>query len=995
MVIKGHDMPKRPATLSSVGLFLFLVVNSVAPANFNVSVLGTVKDAGTGDPLPSANVIIVGTSLGSATDVEGRYLIRNVPPGAYILRASYMGYQTVEVPLEVVEGESSTKDFELEPVALEGEEVVVTAQARGQNVAINTQLASNSIVSVVSSARIQELPDANAAEAIGRLPGVSVLRSGGEGTQIVIRGLQPKYNAVMVDGVRMASSNSSDRSADLSMISPHMLEGIEVTKAVTPDQDADVIGGTVNFKMREAAGEREGLGVDVLAQGGYMGLSHARNKYDNYKFVAGTEVRLFDKSFGVFAQVDLERRNLSSNELGAGYDQLNNNFIDYRILNLDLHDILRDRQRANGTLVMDYRLPEGKIRLMNFVSSGATDIHNRGESFVIGNGVNQHTYTLAFSQGKLSVLTNSLSFEHQILNFQVDAKLSHTYSETKNPDDWNVSFIQTSAGLTQFDNQANVDPKAVPWAANNNFPQTILSYFRNSKSFSRERALTGSLDLITDVDISDRISAVVKFGGKYRYQKRSYVFEQFGNNASFASPSARIAASIIASHFPSLAGFDPNSLPITGFVDPHFGYGKFVAPDGRTFYALFGGDYMMALPLNFGMLAEMADLLESNAAYINSQQPEGYARDNLVSTTNNYSGYEHQSAGYLMATINIGQEITIIPGIRYQRLQTTYTAPQGNQSSLSWYAYRHYDSTVKVSHDYWLPALIMRLKPLSWFDVRLSYTNTLAYPDYNAIVPRIDVASSGPIAWNNSHLTPSRSRNYDLYCSFYENSIGLLTVGGFLKQIDGLIYPWDFYVAGSQAAPYFPPGFSDTSSFTYHVYTYVNDPYRINNWGLELDWQTHFWYLPRPLDGLVLNVNYTHIFSRAKYPFTKINRIGRTLIYVDTSYTDRLLYQPNNIVNLSVGYDYAGFSIRLSMLYQADIFSGPNFWPQLRTTTSAYRRWDLSVKQDLPWFGLQLYGDLNNINKVNDMNVIQASTGVPRSTQSYGLSGNLGLRWRM
>jgi len=236
MVIKGHDMPKRPATLSSVGLFLFLVVNSVAPANFNVSVLGTVKDAGTGDPLPSANVIIVGTSLGSATDVEGRYLIRNVPPGAYILRASYMGYQTVEVPLEVVEGESSTKDFELEPVALEGEEVVVTAQARGQNVAINTQLASNSIVSVVSSARIQELPDANAAEAIGRLPGVSVLRSGGEGTQIVIRGLQPKYNAVMVDGVRMASSNSSDRSADLSMISPHMLEGIEVTKAVTPDQ---------------------------------------------------------------------------------------------------------------------------------------------------------------------------------------------------------------------------------------------------------------------------------------------------------------------------------------------------------------------------------------------------------------------------------------------------------------------------------------------------------------------------------------------------------------------------------------------------------------------------------------------------------------------------------------------------------------------------------------------------------------------------------------
>jgi len=77
------------------------------------------------------------------------------------------------------------------------------------------------------------LPDANAAEAVGRLSGVSVLRSGGEGNEVVVRGLQPKYNAIMIDGVRMSSSNSNDRSADLSMISPYSLEGIEVSKSVT------------------------------------------------------------------------------------------------------------------------------------------------------------------------------------------------------------------------------------------------------------------------------------------------------------------------------------------------------------------------------------------------------------------------------------------------------------------------------------------------------------------------------------------------------------------------------------------------------------------------------------------------------------------------------------------------------------------------------------------------------------------------------------------
>jgi len=67
--------------------------------------------------------------------------------------------------------------------------------------AINEQLSSNSIVNVVSEAKIQELPDFNAAEAIGRLPGVSTLRSSGEANKIVIRGLAPEFNLVSIDGI--------------------------------------------------------------------------------------------------------------------------------------------------------------------------------------------------------------------------------------------------------------------------------------------------------------------------------------------------------------------------------------------------------------------------------------------------------------------------------------------------------------------------------------------------------------------------------------------------------------------------------------------------------------------------------------------------------------------------------------------------------------------------------------------------------------------------
>jgi hypothetical protein len=138
------------------------------------------------------------------------------------------------------------------------------------------------------------------------------------------------------------------------------------------------------------------------------------------------------------------------------------------------------------------------------------------------------------------------------------------------------------------------------------------------------------------------------------------------------------------------------------------------------------------------------------------------------------------------------------------------------------------------------------------------HTNTLAYPDYNAIVPRIDVAvGSSPINYNNFQLSPTRSKNYDAYFSFYENSIGLFTIGGFLKQIHDFIYSWGFFVSGANSLKYYPPSLvaSSIPTINPNIISYINNPYKAEVWGLELDWQTHFWYLPHPFDGLVLNVN--------------------------------------------------------------------------------------------------------------------------------------------
>jgi TonB-dependent receptor len=853
--------------------------------------------------------------------------------------------------------------------------VVVTAQALGQNQAINQQLSSDKIVNVVSSARIQELPDANAAESVGRLPGVSVTRQGGEGNQVVIRGLSPKYNEVMIDGVPMAPTDVGNRGTDLSMISSSMLEGIEVTKAITPDMDAEVLGGTVNFKLKEARETESAIPqIGLLTQGAYNGLEKT---YSDYKLVGSIENRFFENQLGVFAEVNAERKNLASNELGGSYFLVDKNLgvqNPVYLSSLNLNDVLRDKRRYGGTLVMDYRIPDGKISLMNFLSSGDTRTQNRGESYSLA--ANEHDYPTTVSENKLNVLTNLLEFEQTLPLFTVDAKVSHSYSENHDPNDISFTFQDQNVGLSNPGYQ-RLDPRLIPGLTQNNLNNTYLFSISSSNNFSRDRAINGSLDILSPVRVSDDITGSVKFGGKIQYRERSYDYDESDGVLTYSGGGTRQA---ILDAFPWMKQVVPSGsykIPITVFEDGVFSYGKFL-----------GGDYTMGAPINIALMQPIIDIAQKYGTL------EAWAHNSLASNTNDYSGFEHQDAVFGMVTANIGPEITVIAGARYQVLSTSYTAPRGIETSTARYLYNYRDTTIGETQGRWLPMAHLIYRPFGWLQIRLAYTNTLAYPDYNTITPRIDRGLSS-VAWNNYALKQSHSANYDVVVSVLGNGIGLFSIDGFNKQIDNLIFPVSRYVIDPAQYPG-PPA----SPVGVPVSTYFNDPFVVNLLGIELDWQTHFWYLPGPLSGLVLSANYTHIFSRAKYPLTTVSTAYIPdypyviTTYNETYYEDRLIDQPDDIANIAVGYDYSGFSARISMFYQADVFKGENFWPELRTDTGKYLRWDLSVKQTLPWFGLQVFFDLNNLNNARDIDINQGS-GFPTAEQYYGLTADLGLRWKL
>ncbi len=241
--------------------------------------------------------------------------------------------------------------------------MVITASARGQVKAMNTQIAAKTIKNVVSEQKIRELPDANAAEALSRLPGVSVLRSGGEATSIKIRGVGT--NSVYVNGMRM--------SGGLGGIATSMIGGIEVSKAFMPDRDADVMGGLVDFKMREA---KSGFKSEVWARTGYNGFTKSFKMHDVSALVSN---RFFDDKLGVMVSLNWDRKDRGRDVLSAGYNSVGSSEDAYTILPVQINGVslyhnetLNDRYGA--TLYTDYRLRNGKLYGQVFINRTNSDV---------------------------------------------------------------------------------------------------------------------------------------------------------------------------------------------------------------------------------------------------------------------------------------------------------------------------------------------------------------------------------------------------------------------------------------------------------------------------------------------------------------------------------------------------------------------------------------------------------------------------------------------
>ncbi len=956
-------------------------------------ITGRIIDAETGAGLPGANVVLRGTSIGAASNIDGYYVITNVPPGSYEIAVRYIGYAEAVSTIQVRGNEKLHNDIKMTPQAVRGETITVTAQAEGQLQAINQQLSAKTIQNVVSRSQIQELPEANAAEAIGRLPGVSLERSGGEGNKVVIRGMSAKYSVIQIDGVTMTATGEEDRSTDLSMISPYMLEGIELTKSVMANQEASATGGIVNFRIKRAPDRPT---MNVLAQGGYNGL---RNTYQDYKLSIGGSNRFYANLLGIYGQVDYERKDTGSQQLGGVWFSQENENAPVRTNSVQLMDIYRNIERLGGALVLDYALPYTTIKSSNFISR----IKREETAYTNSYNYTQQGFGISYSdtpESWLTVMTNALQLEHRWRKWELNSSVSHSYSENILPAQ--ISSSNSNSPANPFpkdrtsDFNVDLDPETIPHLLQISKDEAVqfmhLGGMNHNESKTRERDIAADLNLAYKFGITNKINIKLNFGGKYKYKTKFYdrtnlVASNDGGDQEYRNLIYEDFENELSQRTRDAWAKDNMRILLVDFLDRNYKGGEFLK-----------GRYDFGYVFDKDKFRRIHDLVLSTYDPTSTNEYQIIHQNFITSNYYDFHGNEEYHAFYLMPEINFGANLLFVPGVRYEAHRTEYTGYRGNRLGVlrDWRA-TPIDTVTKVrNHDFVLPMIQTFYKPSRWLTFKAGYTHTLQHPNYNQIMPGWVISNQGQIDnLSNFRLKPELSRNYDLQMSVHSHKIGLFSAGAFYKNITDMIF-W----TGQKAI-------TDTSFFELPTIMYrqraayaVNNEKPAINYGYEVEWQSNLWYLPGALKGLVVNINYTRNKSRAEYLRTRIKvqvdpKTYKTfLVNEDTTYVSPLISQPDHLLNLTLGYDYKGFSIRGAMRFKSHVFKYANWYPSLRGYSTDFYRYDLSIRQKLPVKGLEFFVNINNLTNELERDVINHMK-FSSYIEDYGRNANMGLRWQL
>jgi TonB-dependent receptor len=844
--------------------------------------------------VPGANVYIEDIKKGAISDFNGRFTLVQVPEGAYELKITFMGYADTTENITVTAGKTTTVNIVMKPDETVLDQVTISTSIGGEAKALNKQKTNLNITNVISTDQIGKFPDANIGDAIKRVAGVTMQVDQGEARNVIVRGLSPQLNSVTLNGSRIPSAEGDNRNVQMDLIPSDMIQTIEVNKAVTPDMDADALGGSVNLVTRTAPqsfrlSATVGSGINFIndkriLNGSFLLGDRSKNKKFGWMIAASIN----DSDFGsdnFEADWDNEFEYNTGVQDTDGEDIIDEVAVNPYVKEFQIRKYLVQRIRRSFSANLDYQLNDNNQLYFKSMYNWRDDRENRfrlqqeikdGEDIAIGEFTITNNNLVRFpvdvkreTKGGIDNDRNknrrledqrmqnyTIGGNHIFGNVKADWMASYAKASEERLNERYVAFEYDGSDPIIVNNDIsdlefpNYTPENAAIASN--FSNYVLDELSEQNQYTDEKDVNIFANFELPLQLFKAESGFLKFGLRTRLKEK----QRDNNFFEFKD--------VFENIYPTMASVDTRDYSQNDF--------------------LAGSQYQAGVFTTPQWLGNVS--LNPNAADVEIVYDEFLGE--------NFTAKEDVFAGYIMTQQKLTDKLTVMAGVRVENtnITTTGNIVEYNEDG-------DYDShtaiTEENSYTNILPGLHLKynLTPNTIF--RFAYTNTIARPNYVDLVPyRNIIREDEEIEVGNPNLDPAKSMNFDVAAEHYFKNVGLISGGVFYKSITDFAYTSvitttdDTYGAGTTDFDVKLPKNGDDASV----------------FGVEVAFQRKLDFLPSFAKNFNIYLNYTYLTSSADGIITNEDGDERTDM--------KLPNTAPNMFNGSLGYDDGKFTARIS-----------------------------------------------------------------------------------
>jgi outer membrane receptor protein involved in Fe transport len=850
----------------------FFILHTIQGFGQYTEIKGKVEDSNSKEKLAGAFVTCTGNShiYNTTTDADGEFKFRNIPLGAYDIKIDYVGLATYLTHIDLADN----KKVEIRAHLENSGKSMGTVQVYGkisqedQRGAIQGEKHSPNIVNIISAQAMERSPDINAANVLQRMSGLTIQRNGGaDEAYPIIRGLDPRYNNTLINGIKITSPDDKSRYVPLNIVPSDLLGSIEVSKTLTPEMEADAIGGSVNLIMKDAPANET---FKALASLGYSAL-------------------YFDQKFTTFSKSDIQQKSVIE-RYGSSYVAQPD---DFSRSNLDFKQV-QPGPNAVATLVYGNRFFHQKLGLMtagsfqnqyygsnSIFNQAAPDIHANGAPTIsdyanrtfstqqLNSGLTVHL-DYSFNERNKITLTNIILYTGIAqARLIIDTAILGGNGGRTVPGTGPVSTDYTSLTSNQLLENIKLDGKHI-------LSKHFMFDWIGAYSYAAKRVPD-----FADLSLNKKIDTVHTSGDIH------------GPYSFVTTPNYFDAITRVWQH--------NQDIDLSGMAN--FSYRTALAAD-KTLEIRVGGLYRHKIRYNIqdeydlkptttsaGIKQQFTDIYSAKWVVYNSSGTYDYDK-------NKYQVYENITSGYGEAKIST-PFLDAVGGVRVEKTEQGFTLNTFYATGIN---------GINKTYTDVLPSVDLKFKLNTKTNLRATYYSAVARPNYYDLVPAPRLSTTtATTTEGNPYLLHTTSNNYDIRYEYYPREDEQLFAGVFYKK---LFNPIEFaYISGTDYMP-------------------VNTP-EATDYGVELAFTRYFGHFGITGNYTYLNSSTTSAKSYYDIPNNYINAdtLEKRALQGQTDHTLNvsLLYR-NKKSNFfaEVAFQYIGRSIGLVYpIYGYDYYQQP------------------------------------------------------------------------